>query len=150
MIRKRDRADEAVRNVSLASDAACKHRFSSRGIHEHAAGKAQDRSVLSGFEHPLAICSFITGTDASRQEQRGSRLGSCGGEHGVKAGPINVPAASIRVLNKILVAGSRPFPRRSDSVRWQWSTLEEPFPDSQFRQLMTNHRRQGLSYPAGF
>src|SRR5262249_57015085 len=108
---KRNCADEPVGNVSLCSQPACEYGFSPCGIHEHPAGKTQDGSILSDFEDPSPVRSFVTGTGSSRQKERSSRVGGCGGEHGIKAGSINVPAAPVRVLNEILVARSRRLPR---------------------------------------
>ena len=59
----------------------------------------------------------------------------CGtGEHRVKAGAIDVPAAAVGIEEEVVMASGRRFPSRADTLGLQPLGLQKLIPDSQLRQ----------------
>ena len=80
-----------------------------------------------------------------REEQIGSCVGSSGCQHGIKAGAIDVPAATVRIAKEIVMARRSRLPRRANTVRFQPLRREKSFPDAQFHQRLSYLWRQRLA-----
>lgn len=79
------------------------------------------------------------------EEQFSSCVGSSGGQHGIKAGAINMPAAAIGIVKEIVVARGSRLPGRANAVRFQPLGREKTLPDTQVHQRLSYLRWQCLA-----
>src|SRR5262249_41156226 len=89
--------------------------------------------VMSNVELALTA-NHRAGFHMGGQEQLSPCVGGSACQHGIKAGAINVPAATERIVKKIAMARGSRLPRRADAVRFQFVGGEKSIPDTQLHQ----------------
>src|SRR5262249_17749331 len=58
-------------------------------------------------------------------------------QHGIKAGAIHVPAATVRIEKEIAMARSGRLPRGANTVRFHWLGREKSLPNTQLHQRLS-------------